>query len=276
MVQGIPSLKGKTVVITRPKAQSKAVATKITELGGKPFFLPTIEIKAPKDRSLIKGFLEELSGGKVDFVIFMSVNGVRYLIDAAEDLGLSNKLLTGLSKSTVIAVGPKTAEELRTNNIHFDIFPSEFSSEGIVQILKKKGVSGKVIRIPRTPAASPVLLERLNSMGAFVEEIYVYESGLPTDEELTKRFLETLRIGKLQSIVFGSSLTVNNLFTMLNKQISSKELSELMNSNLTIVAIGPVTAKTLKEKGVRVDVVPDEYLFESALDALAVFWNKIS
>ena len=104
----------------------------------------------------------------------------------------------------------------------------------------------------------------------------MYESGLPTDEELTKRFLESLRIGKLQSIVFGSSLTVSNLFTMLNKQISSKELSELMNSNLTIVAIGPVTAKTLKEKGVRVDVVPDEYLFESALDALAVFWNKIS
>ena len=133
-----------------------------------------------------------------------------------------------------------------------------------------------MIRIPRTPAASPVLLERLSSMGAFVEEIYVYESGLPTDEELTKRFLESLRIGKLQSIVFGSSLTVSNLFTMLNKQISSKELSELMNSNLTIVAIGPVTAKTLKEKGVRVDVVPDEYLFESALDALAVFWNKIS
>ena len=133
-----------------------------------------------------------------------------------------------------------------------------------------------MIRIPRTPAASPVLLERLSSMGAFVEEIYVYESGLPTDEELTKRFLETLRIGKLQSIVFGSSLTVSNLFTMLNKQISSKELSELMNSNLTIVAIGPITAKTLKEKGVRVDVVPDEYLFESALDALAVFWNKIS
>ena len=38
-------------------------------------------------------------------------------------------------------------------------------------------------------------------------------------------------------------------------------------------AIGPTTAEALKEMGVKVDVVPEDYLFENALAALAVYWS---
>jgi uroporphyrinogen-III synthase len=42
---------------------------------------------------------------------------------------------------------------------------------------------------------------------------------------------------------------------------------------VTIVAIGPTTAEALKDMEIKVDVVPDDYLFENALAALAKYWN---
>jgi uroporphyrinogen-III synthase len=48
----------------------------------------------------------------------------------------------------------------------------------------------------------------------------------------------------------------------------------ILNSQVTTVAIGPTTAEALGEMGIKVDVVPSDYLFEKALSALAVYWNS--
>ena len=42
---------------------------------------------------------------------------------------------------------------------------------------------------------------------------------------------------------------------------------------MTTVAIGPTTAEALKEMDIKVDVMPEDYLFENALSALAAFWQ---
>jgi len=73
----------------------------------------------------------------------------------------------------------------------------------------------------------------------------------------------------IDAIIFGSSLSVTNLFDMLEKLISKENLRELLNNALTIVALGPVTAQTLFKIGLKVEVVPKSYLFEEAIKALA-------
>ena len=40
------------------------------------------------------------------------------------------------------------------------------------------------------------------------------------------------------------------------------------------MAIGPTTAKTLIDMGLKVDVIPEKHLFEEALDALAAYWSS--
>jgi uroporphyrinogen-III synthase len=60
---------------------------------------------------------------------------------------------------------------------------------------------------------------------------------------------------------------------MLTEQVSLEKLRDIMNSKLTIVAIGPATAETLSEMGVKVDVMPEKHLFEEALNALALYWH---
>jgi uroporphyrinogen-III synthase len=275
MVQESATLKGKTIAITRPRGQADEVAKMIEKKGGKSYFIPAIEIKGPNDLSPIKDFIGELQKGEVDYVVFMSVNGVRYLLSASESLRRLDETLEGLKNTMIIAVGPRTAQELETHKIQVNLVPPKYTSEGIVQSLKQLDVSGKTIYIPRTSGATPTLKEKLGEMGATVKEVYIYKSILPVDQILKEKFFQDLTAEKIDAIIFGSALSVKNLFQMLNNQISPKKLGGLMNSKLTVVAIGPVTADTLVEMGVRVDVMPDRHLFEEAIAALARYWNSV-
>jgi uroporphyrinogen-III synthase len=273
MVQEAVTLKGRTIAVTRPRVQAEEAGKMIEKKGGKPYFIPTIEIKGSRDLSAPKKFIDALARGEVDYVIFMSINGVRYLLSAAESLGLKDQLKKRLEKTTTLAVGPKTAQELRENQIRVDLIPERYTSEGIIESLQQHGVSGKSIWIPRTSQAPPALAEKLREMHNDVQEVYVYESRLPVDPELTARFLQDLVGGQIHAIIFSSSLGAKNLFRMLAEQVSTEKLREIINNKLTIVAIGPTTAEALAEMGLKVDVMPEKHLFEETLNALARHWD---
>jgi uroporphyrinogen-III synthase len=275
MVQESSALKGKTIAITRPSGQAEEVAAMIKKRGGKPYFIPAIEIKAPSDLSPIKEFIGELQKGKVDYVIFMSVNGVRYLLSASESLRRLGATLEGLKKTVTVAVGPKTAQELKARKIPVNLVPSKYTSEGLLESLRQLDIAGKTICIPRTSGATPTLKEKLGEMDALVKEVYVYHSRVPVDQNLRKKFFQDLTEGKIDAIIFGSALSVKNLFQMLSHQISPEKLRNLMNRKVAVVAIGPVTADALVDMGVKVEVMPDRHLFEEALTALARYWNSV-
>jgi uroporphyrinogen-III synthase len=276
MVQKTPSLKGRTVAITRPAGQAEEAGKLIRAMGGVPYYIPAIEIKGLTNLAPVKKFIAELGKGQVDYVILMSTNGVKYLFEAAETLKQTSQLWNGLGKTFVIAVGPRTAEALKEYNVHVGLVPTKYSSQGLIEYFQNKEVSGKRISIPRTSNATPTLTEKLKTMGADVEEIYVYESGLPTDKKIKEKFYRDLSAGKIDAIVFGSGLSAKNIFTMLAEKVPMETLRNTINSKVTTVAIGPTTAEALRELGIQADVVPEDYLFEKALAALAEYWDTES
>ena len=271
MVQKTKTLKGKTIAITRPREQAEEAAKLIVQKGGKPYFVPTIDIKGPSDLSAIKNFINALSEEKVDYVILMSVNGVQHLLEAAETLGLKKQLKACLNAVATMAVGPKTAEAMEKNQIHVSLIPEKYTSDGIMQTLQEHCASGKTIYIPRTSQAPPELAQKLRQTGNRVTEIHVYESKLPRNKELNEKFLRDLSEGRIDAIIFSSSLGAKNLVAMLKENIDTKKLLNLINTKTTVVAIGPTTAKTLTDMGLNVDVMPEKHLFEEALDALAAY-----
>jgi len=273
MVQKTSGLEGKTVAITRPAAQAKEAGKVIEAKGGVPYYIPAIEIKGLTNFVPIKKFITELLEGQVDYVILMSTNGVKHLFSAAESLTETAQLRDGLAKAFVIGVGPRTAQALAEYQVHVDLVPQKYSSEGLVECLQSKVICGKKIRIPRTSNAAPTLAEKLREMGADVQEIYVYESALPVDEKLKAKFYQDLTSGKIDAIVFGSGLSAKNIFKMLSEKAQMETIRSIVNSKVTTVAIGPTTANALKEMGVKVNVVPADYLFENALEELAKYWS---
>jgi uroporphyrinogen-III synthase len=274
MVQTTPTLKGKTVALTRPTGQAEEAGKLIQDKNGIPYYIPAIEIKPFSNPELVKHFITELQTGTVDYVILMSTNGVKHLFEAAQSINQIDTLRRGLAKSSVIGVGPRTAQELEAYGVRVDLVPEKYSSEGLLEVLTAKEVAGKVIRIPRTTSAAPTLCNQLVAMGADVQEIYVYESGLPIDEELKNKFYEDLTNGRIDAILFGSGLSAKNIFKMLTEKTSIEQLRKLLAEKVAIVAIGPTTAQALQELNIKVDVIPQDYLFEEALIALSTHWAK--
>lgn len=271
MVQKTP-LKGRVVAITRPAGQAEEAGELIRAKGGVPYYIPAIEIKGLSNPEPMKRFIVELIAGTVDYVILMSTNGVKYLFNAVEAINQTRQLHEGLTRACVIAVGPKTAEAMREYNVRIDMVPEKYSSEGLLEALKDTNLKGKKIRIPRTNNATPTLTNQLKAQGADVEEIHVYESGLPVDEELKTKFYTDLTNGHINAILFGSGLSAKNIFKMLTEKASMTSLRQTIAQKVTIVAIGPTTAEALRELEIKVDVIPDDYLFDKALEALGKYW----
>jgi len=274
MVQETPNLNGKTIAITRPVGQTEEAGKLIRGMGGIPYYIPAIEIKSLRNLAVVKKFISELAEKQIDYVIFMSTNGVKYLFEAAEELRLALKLQESLSKTLLIAVGPRTAEALKKRQLRVDRVPTKYSSEGLLESFQNESLKGKKIRIPRTSNATPTLTDQLRKRGAEVEEVYVYESGLPMDVKLKSQFYEDLTNGRIDALVFGSGLSAKNIFKMLAEKAPIKQIRSLIKEKVTTVAIGPTTAEALEELQLEVDVIPEDYLFERALSALAQFWAK--
>jgi uroporphyrinogen III methyltransferase/synthase len=241
------------------------------ERGGNPYLLPTIEIRAPKDLTAVKEFFRALARKEADYVIFMSVNGVQHLLAIAENLGVVDEVKAGLRNVIVMAVGPRTAQELEKDSVHVELIPEKYTSEGILLCLQQRHIKDKVIYIPRTSEAPPELGEKLREIGNRVEEIHVYQSRLPSDKGLAEEFARNLEAGKLDAILFTSSLGVRNFIQILKCVISVEKLKTLV-ARTVVVAIGPTTARTLAEAAIRVDVMPQEHTLDGALNALSSYW----
>ena len=106
MVRENRPLKGRTVVVTRPREQAAETAKVIKLRGGKPYLLPTIKIKAPSDLSAATRLFQDLASKKSDYVILMSVNGVQHLLGIAKSLGIVEEFKSSLKNTVVMAVGP--------------------------------------------------------------------------------------------------------------------------------------------------------------------------
>lgn len=263
------SLRGKVIAITRPEKQADELADTISRLGGKPYKVPTIVIKPSLPDDLIKEFTEKIHDEQVDFLIFTSVNGVKILMDYLKpNLEFRKKI----EKTTIIAIGPKTKKELEKHKIKVNIVPESYSSEGIIEKVKKIGIRNKFVIIPRSREGNEYLVEELNSLGAKVTEIPIYECIAPSDNSRISVFIKDLIEKKIDVITFTSPSTAQYLFKLSAKFITNGDLRKLLNG-IVVVAIGPTTKGALKELGIETDLMPSKYTIEAMLDSIIQHFN---
>ena len=126
---------------------------------------------------------------------------------------------------------------------------------------------------PNQEASNPSLSSSAGEKSAMLAEKLTTQQQLMAERDSLEKIIKQMQ-EKIDAIIFGSALCVKNLFQMLKAEASMEKLREIMNGKITIVAIGPVTAKALMELGVKVDVMPEKHVFEEALAALARYWKN--
>ena len=119
--------------------------------------------------------------------------------------------------------------------------------------------AGDRVLLPRAESARPELVEGLRSCGAQVDEVTLYRAAVPA--KAPAEALDDLRAGRIDIVTFTSSSTVRNLAAMLDGDI------ECLQKPL-VACIGPITAATARELGLRVDVVASEHTVEGLVREL--------
>jgi len=247
-------LEGFSVVVTRAVEQAGGLSARLRDAGARVIEFPTIMTVPPDDYGPVDSAIDGLDG--FDFVIFTSVNALRYFAERAAEKGVAMSRLSGLG---IVVVGPKTAEMLHEYGLKPTVMPREFVAEGVMAELEKMELRGKRFLFPRAEVAREVIPDRLTELGAEVVVTTVYRTVMPeVDPEETRRIFES----GIDAITFTSSSTVGNFARMVGDKY--KEYLQ----EVAVACIGPATRKTCEGLGIDVSVMPDEYTVDALFDAL--------
>ena len=245
-------LAGLRVLVTRPREQAEALSRRLREQGAEPVEHPAIRVLPPLDWGPLDDRLARLEG--YDWIIFTSGNGVRFFVDRLQAAGRGTGDLTGIRLG---AIGPATAGVLAEHGLRADFVPVRYVAEAIVEGIGE--VAGQRILLPRAEGAREVLAQGLRDKGATVEEVASYR----TRPEQAAPLREALRAGGIDVVTFTSSSAVESVVRGLGEEAA------LLLSPVGVACIGPITARTARDLGLRVDVMADEHTVEGLVEALS-------
>jgi uroporphyrinogen III methyltransferase / synthase len=215
-------LYGRTIAVTRARAQSSGLAGRLRELGADVVEAPVIRIQP------LAGPTPELE--RYDLICLTSPNGVALLFERLLAGGRDARALAG---AKIAAIGPGTAPALADRGIAADVVPERFVAEGLVEALADLPV--KRALVARAAHARDVLPDALRERGAEVDVLALYET-------VSEPFTDDQRraVAGADLVTFTSSSTVRFFF---------EQAGDALAPAARLASIGPVTSEALRARG---------------------------
>jgi len=233
-------LAGRTVVVTRARAQASSLSERLRGLGARVVETPAIRI-VPRAVEL-----PELAD--FDLLCLTSTNGVELLFERMRERGLDARALAGLR---VAAIGPGTAAALKGHGIEVDVLPERFVAEGLLEALAA-GEPPRRALIARAADARDVLVEGLRAVGTTVEVLGLYDTvAEPIGDS------GTAALADADYVTFTSASTVRFLLSQATPGPRTR-----------LVSIGPVTSEALREQRLEPHVEARRHDIPGLIDAL--------
>jgi uroporphyrinogen III methyltransferase/synthase len=251
---------GWNILVPRTKEQSGSTIARLASYGATAEVVPTISVEPPRTPQQMERAIKGLVTGRYEWIGFTSVNAVRAVREKFEEFGLDARAFAGLK---IAAVGGVTAGALREWGLEPDLVPSgEQSARGLLDVWPPfDEVLDPINRVflPRADIATDTLVAGLQATGWEVDDVTAYRTVRAAPPPAPVR--EAIKGGQFDAVVFTSSSTVRNLVGIAGKP----------HPSTVIACIGPATAKTAEEHGLRVDVLAPKPDVELLVDALADF-----
>lgn len=256
-------LQQRRIAVTRASEQAGGLTEQLRSLGAEPIVCPVIAFAPPSDVAALDHALHQLA--TYDWLLVTSANTVRALFERITQLGLDP---TPLQQLRVGAIGPATAQALAQHGIAVSFIPSAYVAESILAEIGD--VRGQRILLPRADIARATLADGLRVSGAIVDEVTAYRT-IPGTGAATLATL--LPSGTLDAITFTSSSTVRYLLDGLEAEGMSRDAARALLSGVAVVCIGPITATTARQEGLRVAAEASEYTAAGVVAALVTLFD---
>lgn len=256
-------LEGRRIVITRAPEQAAGLVKALVRLGAEVALLPTVTFAPPEDWHPVDQAIARLA--EFDWIFFTSQNAVRFFAQRRTEPGRHGEQMQ-LVKLQVAAVGPATAEVATKEGFRVDYVATDPTGESLVRELAAS-VRGCRVLLPRSDRADRRLPNALRQAGALVTEVVAYRTAAP--DELDPVILGQVRRGQVDAILFASPSAFHNLCDLT----AAPELAKL-SDRTQFVAIGPTTARALREAGVRVEIEAPDTSAAGLADAIGSYYRR--
>jgi uroporphyrinogen III methyltransferase / synthase len=244
-------LAGLTVLVPRARDQASDFSALLRSRGAEPLEVPTIEIRPVASTAVLDQAVEDLAGGRFDWVVLTSVNGVAALRARAEALGQGP---AALGKAQVAAVGPATEAALRDWGVDPDLVPEVATTAALGQAFPSG--PGDVV-LARADLANPELAVILRDKGWWTIEVVAYHTvPVGTLDPAARRRLDA---GEVDWVAFTASSTVEGFL---------QGYGGPPPPGVRVAAIGPVTADTARAAGIRVATTATEHTIPGLVAAI--------
>jgi len=254
-------LLGKTVLITRPKDQAGEFAQLLANEGANCVFVPTIQIVSPESWHQFDDALQTIES--YDGIMFTSANGVRAFFKGMIDRGYA-PVRKDLVDLTFYVVGEKTADALVAEGFTPIQLPGVENGHQLAEAIAHTEVRGKRFLFPGGNLASEDLIKTLLAGGAEVDQVIVYETVAPREEDATS-IREKLESEKIDVATFFSPSSVKNLIATVPIELLSSK---------TIAVIGTSTEAAAREAGLPVHAVAARPTSSDLIEALVEYFKE--
>lgn len=253
-------LTNKRVVVTRAPEQAGEMVRTLEHLGAEVILAPAVAFGVPDDSHLLDRALHEL--GHFDWVLFTSQNAVRFTALRLKQLGLPPVV------QRVGAVGPATAEAAKQEGFHVDYVATHHTAHSLASELRDS-IAGASIFLPRSDQADPEFAEAMRAVASRVTDVIAYRTIAPPPPEPT--LLNRIRSADFDVAIFSSPSAFHNMDSFLGAGTLAK-----LAENARYAAIGPTTAKAMRDAGVRVHIEAEEASSAGLAEAIVKHFQEHS
>ena len=247
-------LSGKRIVVTRAREQASELAEKLEAKGAEAIVFPVIKLVPPSDSYAA---LDDavIKVGTYDWLCFASAPAVHAFCARLSSAG---KDARWFAAAKIAAVGPATAEALKSHGLCVDFQPLVMTGAGLGAELPEEPF-GKNFLVPRAKDGDDSLINALIAREGTVDAVVAYENVLDAADADAVR--QRLLDGTIDAVTFTSSSTVKNFASALN--------GLALPASVLVACIGPSTAKTAEEVlGRAPDILAKEPTMDSFVAAL--------
>jgi uroporphyrinogen III methyltransferase/synthase len=252
-------LVGWRVLIPRTQDNTAEMIQVLKAHGAVPSEVATISVEPPRTPQQMDRAVNGLVSGRYAWVGFTSLNAVRAIREKLEEYGLDARSFSGLK---VAAVGASTIAALIEFGVKPDLVPP--GDQNTTALMEEwppyDSLTDPINRIflPRADISTDTLVAGLTELGWEVEDITAFRTVRAAPPPAQTR--EAIKTGGFDAVLFTSSSTVRNLVGIAGKP----------HATTVVACIGPQTAKTAAEHGLRVDVLAEVNTPLALVDALSV------
>ena len=248
----------------------------ILKHGGVPVEAPALREIPIGENDAIPAFMHALAGGDFEFTLFETGVGVRYLTEAARNLGES-RWPASLGTTMVIARGPKPATALRELGVRIGHQVPEPNTwrETLALLDRHYVMAGRSIAVQEYGKPSDELIAGLISREARLTRVPVYRWALPEDTGRLRAAIKQIADRQVGAVLFTSGQQVVHVLQVAEEEGCLDQIRTAFASDVVVGSIGPTTSEVLRAHGLPVDIEPVHPKMGHLVAAVASGWSDV-